>query len=82
MSDFRRLMTLARRYHERCEKYDLKVCTGKVISDKIQPRTKKERNKIRVNARFELDWTIALGYFEGFTEAQIVDAATEYWDYI
>lgn len=75
-------MTLARRYHQRCEAYDLKVCTGPTVCGTIQPRTKKERTKINTNALFELEWTIALGHFEGFTEKQVIDAATEYWENI
>lgn len=57
-------MSLARRYHERCDKYDQAVCTGRVVNGVRFPRTKKELKRVKYNTEFELQWMIDVGELE------------------
>ena len=74
----KRIITLARRYHQRCEAFDRKICTGKVINGQIMPATKAQHKRIKYNTKFELEWTIALASFEGIDEDTIVKAIRTY----
>ena len=72
------LRALAVRYHERCESYDLTVCTGVRGRDGIMPASTHEQKLINRNAREVLDHVRAEANLLGYTNAELYRAIGKY----
>ena len=60
MNNIRRLHNLARRYHQKCEAHDRRICSGAVIKGRIMPANMEELRLVKYFADFELDWIIII----------------------
>lgn len=71
------LIQLADQYHELCEAYDRKICTGPIVKDGIMPNTDEERILINKNAKEVRTRLGAEATCLGFTTQQWREAISE-----
>lgn len=73
------LYDLAQQYHERCDAYDQRHCTGKSPrAGEPLPANGNELGAINANAKEVHEDIVRQGHFMGFTPRQIEDAIREY----
>lgn len=52
----RKLIQIARRYHQTCVRSYYRICTGVDKKGNRVPANKKEANRIKYEHKFELEW--------------------------
>ena len=77
MNNNKHLLTIARKYYTRCDKYNRSICSELSINGNIKPN-KAQKARISNNNKFEIEWSIALGHFEGIPAKDIKRAIKEY----
>ena len=69
------LKTIARKFHESCNRFDAKLLANR----KGRKPTKKQLKRIEYNTQFELQWHIALGWLDHkLDEEQVIIAIKRY----
>jgi len=74
----KKLLQIARRYHEKCIREYKKVCTGRGKRGDLVPANKKEADRIRYIIKFELEWIKDVYSFDGIKRGDIDKAIREY----
>ena len=77
MSKNKQLLTIARKYYQRLERYRKAICSEVDINGTPKPN-KTEKSRIKYNNKFELEWSVLLGSFEGIPPKDIRRAVKEY----
>ena len=76
----RKLVQIARKYHQQCAKSYHRICTGVSKYGEIVPTNKKEADRIKYERKFELDWVKCVQDLKpnGFKRSEINRAIKEY----
>lgn len=73
-----KLYDIGKYYHETCETYDRKICTGPIKHGSVQPGRHYELVDINKHASGVYRQCVAIGIRAGFTEKEIAKAVKEY----
>lgn len=72
------LIELAKRYHDSCDSYDNRICSGVNDYGESTPTTSTEMHLINVNAMRVRRIIIEIGLSRGFTSSQVGEAIRNY----
>jgi hypothetical protein len=74
----KQLMSLSKEYHDACDSYDDRICSGKNEYGESTPRTNTEFQLVNQNAAYVRNMVIKKGLRLGFSKNEISKAISKY----